>query len=260
MKTDLTNDGQERVAVVTGAAMGIGRATVLALAAKGCRVIATDIDSEGLQRLEEDSRELSGSVRIKSVNVSDWVQMMELAKDVAAQEGIPNYVVANAGINPPAPSTAEIDEELWDRIMDVNLKGVFACNRAFLPGMAKLGRGAVVNLASVSGLIGWGGTSAYSASKGGVIALTRFLAAEYAQRGVRVNCVCPGSVRTPMVLNNLSRYEDSNERLARTAELHPLGRVGEAAEIASAILFLLSDQASFVTGAELTVDGGLTAV
>ena len=257
---DSTIDGPIQLAVVTGAAMGIGRATTLALASQGCRVVATDIDTNGLRALQNDAKEMAGSVLIRSVDVSSWIQVQELGDYVMTQEGVPNYVVANAGINPPAPSTEDIVEEFWDHVLDVNLKGIFTCNRAFLPGMAEAGRGAIVNLASVSGLIGWGGTSAYSASKGGVIALTRFLAAEYAARGVRVNCVCPGSVQTPMVLNNLKRYEDAEERLARTAALHPLGRVGEAEEIASSILFLLSEQASFITGAALTVDGGLTAI
>lgn len=251
---------KDRLAVVTGAASGIGRATTLALAAEGCSVVAADIDADGLQQLESELRESTGAVRIKAVDIASWAQVLALADDVLSQHGTPDYLVANAGINPHVASTKDIDEAFWDHVMDVNLKGLFACNRAFLPAMAEAGRGAVVNLASVSGLIGWGGTSAYSASKGGVIALTRFLAAEYAPSGVRVNCVCPGSVRTPMVINNMQRFADAAERLERTAALHPLGRVAEAHEIADTILFLLSDQASFITGTALTVDGGLTIV
>jgi NAD(P)-dependent dehydrogenase (short-subunit alcohol dehydrogenase family) len=192
--------------------------------------------------------------------VAGWHQVEEFTANVIQSHGTPRYLVANAGINPIAGSSAEIDEAFWDAVLGVNLKGVFACCRGFLPGMASARRGSVVNLASVSGLIGWGGSSAYCASKGGVIALTKYLAAEYAGSGIRVNCVCPGSVRTPMVLNNLRRFDDAAERLSRTAQLHPLGRVAEAEEIAAAILFLLSDQAAFITGTELKVDGGLTAI
>lgn len=199
-----------------------------------------------------------GEVTIEALDVSDWGQVESLASHVLAKFGAPDYLVANAGINPPAPSTAEIGEELWDRIIGVNLKGIFATNRAFLPAMVEAGHGSAVNLASVSGLIGWGGTSAYSASKGGVIALTKYLAMEFAPH-VRVNCVCPGSVRTPMVLNNLRRFENPEERLAQTAATHLLQRVAAPREVADSILYLLSDQASFVTGTALTVDGGLTA-
>lgn len=249
-----------RLAIVTGAASGIGRATTLALARSGCRVIATDITDVGLRALLDENDSSGDAIVTRMLDVTDWSAVMAFADETVRDFGTPTYLVANAGINPPSPSTADIDEAFWDQVMNVNLKGLFACNRAFLPSMVTAGRGAIVNLASVSGLIGWGGTSVYSASKGGVIALTRALAAEYADRGIRVNCVCPGSVRTPMVLNNLSRLPDPESRLRRTAELHPLKRVGEPVEIADAILYLLSDRASFVTGTALTVDGGLTAI
>ena len=249
-----------RWAVVTGAASGIGRATVLALVERGARVVATDIDEAGLAALTTGRSDEPDQIVTRVLDVADWDSVMWVADEVVTTWGPPFYLVANAGINPIAPSTGDIDETLWDRVINVNLKGVFAVNRAFLPLMADAGGGSVVNLASVSGLIGWGGTSVYSASKGGVIALTRFLAAEYASRGVRVNCVCPGSVRTPMVLNNLRGVTDPEAQLARTATLHPLGRVSEPEDIADGILYLLSEQASFVTGTALTIDGGLTAI
>ena len=249
-----------RVAVVTGASSGIGNAVTKALSAAGCSVVATDIDTDKLAFLASDWRAPHGKISIYGLDVANWQQVEDVTTDIIADHGVPDYVIANAGINPQASSTKEIDEAFWDRVIDVNLKGIFACCRAFLPAMANAGRGSVVNLASVSGLIGWGGTSVYSASKGGVIALTRYLAAEYAPSNVRVNCVCPGSIRTPMVLNNLRNFDDADERLARAAKLHPLNRIGEASEVADAILFLLSDRASFITGTALTIDGGLTAV
>jgi NAD(P)-dependent dehydrogenase (short-subunit alcohol dehydrogenase family) len=253
----LAPPAERRLAVVTGAASGIGRATTLLLLDRGCRVIAADIDVAGLSSL----RELGPNVDDAQVDVADWKAVQTFGLDVLERNGVPDYLVCAAGINPLADSSAAIDESLWSRVVDVNLKGMFAVCRAFVPAMAERGHGSVVNLASVSGLIGWGGTSVYDATKGGAIALTRALATEYARRGVRVNCVCPGSIRTPMVLNNLiASGSDLQARMAQSAALHPLGRIGEAAEVAEAIVYLLSDAASFVTGVALPVDGGLTAI
>ena len=256
-----TTEWAGRLAVVTGAASGIGAAAAGALAARGCRVVAVDVDLPGLDRLRAAVPAGAGEVTSLQVDVADWPAVAAVGREIVDGYGAPYYLVPNAGINPRVPSSGDVDEEFWDRVMGVNLKGVFATCRAFIPAMAGAGRGAVVNLGSVSGLIGWGGSSVYSASKGGVIALTRALATEYAGRGVRVNCVCPGSVRTPMVLNNLTLAgRDVAEGLAASGRQHPLGRVAEADEIADAILFLLSDQAAFMTGSALVVDGGLTAV
>lgn len=248
-----------RLAVVTGAASGIGRATTLALVQRGCRIVALDIDRQKLDQLVGAGASLPGALSAEILDVTNWRQVETVAQRVRRDLGVPDYLVANAGINPPSSGTAAIDEDFWDQVIDVNLKGIFATNRAFLPAMAAAGRGSVVNLASVSGVIGWGGTSAYSASKGGVIALTKYLAKEFAPH-VRVNCVCPGSVRTPMVLNNLQRFAQPEARLAESAALHLLQRIAEPEEIADSILYLLSEQSSFVTGTALTVDGGLTAV
>jgi NAD(P)-dependent dehydrogenase (short-subunit alcohol dehydrogenase family) len=246
-----------RLAVVTGAASGIGRETTRLLLERGCRVVAADVDRARLGELAQ----FSPAVRGVTVDVADWSAVEAFGVDVLASDGVPDYVVCAAGINPLAASSAAIDDSFWTRVVDVNLKGMFAVCRAFIPAMAERGKGSVVNLASVSGLIGWGGTSVYDATKGGAIALTRALATEYAGGGVRVNCVCPGSIRTPMVLNNLAASGgDVQAKLQHTAALHPLGRIGEAAEVADAIVYLLSDAASFVTGAALPVDGGLTAI
>lgn len=252
-----TAPGVERLAVVTGAASGIGRETARLLARHGCRVVAADVDASGLQSLVEES---GPAVRACTLDVADWHAVARFGAAVLERDGVPDYLVCAAGINPLAESTGAVDEAFWDRVTNVNSKGMFAVCRALAPAMAARGRGSVVNLASVSGLIGWGGSSVYNASKGAAIALTKALAIEYAPSGVRVNCVCPGSIRTPMVLNNLATMGDVEQRLARTAALHPLGRIGEAQEVAAAIHYLLSDAASFVTGAALPIDGGLTAV
>ena len=246
----------QAIAVVTGAASGIGRATAELLAREGHTVMAVDIDAAGLESL---GRDFPATVRPAVVNVADWANVERFADGVLSAVGTPRFLVCAAGINPSAATTGDIDEALWDRVVDVNLKGMFALCRAFLPAMAARRDGSVVNLASVSGLVGWGGSSVYCATKGAAIALTRALATEYAPHGIRVNCVCPGSIRTPMVLNNLAAFPDAAERLARTAAQHPLGRVGEAEEVAQTIRYLLSDAASFVTGVALPIDGGLTA-
>jgi len=169
-------------------------------------------------------------------------------------------LVNNAGINPSTPSTAEIDDDFYDRVMGVNAKGVLLCAQAAMEMLAASSQGAIVNLGSVSGMIGWGGSSVYSASKGAVMALTRFLAIEYAPRKIRVNAVCPGSIRTPMVEQNLALLPDPAEALQKAAALHPIGRVGAPEEVADAIFFLGSPQSSFITGSCLVIDGGLTAI
>lgn len=252
-----TESSNGRLTVVTGAASGIGRETTRLLVKQGCQVIAADVDGAGVHALDE---ELGAAVRAVECDVANWNAVERFGQDVFARDGVPDYLVCAAGINPLVSSSGAVDEPFWNRVVDVNLKGMFAVCRAFIPAMAERGSGSVVLLASVSGLIGWGGSSVYNATKGAAIALTRALASEYAGAGVRVNCVCPGSIRTPMVLNNLAALGDVEQRLARTAALHPLGRVGEPAEVAEAILYLLSDAASFITGVALPIDGGLTAV
>ena len=251
-------DEERRLAVVTGAASGIGRETARLLAGQGCRVVAADIDEDGLRGL---AAELGEGLRAAPLDVADWDAVARFGREIIAGEGVPDFLVCAAGINPPVSSSGAVDEPYWDRVVGVNLKGMFAACRAFLPAMAERRRGSIVNVASVSGLIGWGGSSVYGATKGAAIALTRSLAAEYAAAGVRMNCVCPGSIRTPMVLNNIAaRGDDEAASLARTAALHPLRRVGEATEVAAGILYLLGDAASFVTGVALPIDGGLTAI
>ncbi|MDP9356648.1 MAG: SDR family oxidoreductase [Chloroflexota bacterium] len=246
----------DRVVAITGAGSGIGRAAAMAFAGLGARVALVDIDSTGLAETEAG---LTGTDHLAvPCDVSDVGSIADAFGRIAERFDRLDVLVNNAGINPPAPGSLEIDEALYDRIMDVNAKGIFFCAQAAVKVMGA-GGGAIVNLASVSGMVGWGGTSVYSASKGAVIALTKFLAIEFAPRGIRVNAICPGSIRTPMVESNLRRLPDPEQAWEETAEIHPLGRVGTPQEVADAIVFLASPRSSFVTGTCLVVDGGLTA-
>ncbi len=246
----------DRVVAITGAGSGIGRAAAMAFAGLGARVALVDIDSTGLAETEAG---LTGTDHLAvPCDVSDVGSIADAFGRIAERFDRLDVLVNNAGINPPAPGSLEIDEAFYDRIMDVNAKGIFFCAQAAVKVMGA-GGGAIVNLASVSGMVGWGGTSVYSASKGAVIALTKFLAIEFAPRGIRVNAICPGSIRTPMVESNLRRLPDPEQAWEETAEIHPLGRVGTPQEVADAIVFLASPRSSFVTGTCLVVDGGLTA-
>lgn len=247
----------ERCAVITGAGSGIGRATAILLASRGIRVGLLDTSTEGmdgtLALLDGDGH------RVIRCDVSSPEEVATAFREVQASIGPPDILVNNAGINPPVASSLEVTEHLYDRVMGVNTKGMFFVAQAAMRSMIPLRRGSIVNLASVSGLIGWGGSSVYCASKGAVIALTRALATELAPHGIRVNAVAPGSVRTPMVEDNLRRLDDPAAAWRQTAELHPLGRAADASEIAEAICYLASPASSFVTGSVLTIDGGLTA-
>jgi NAD(P)-dependent dehydrogenase (short-subunit alcohol dehydrogenase family) len=246
-----------RRVVVTGAASGIGLATARALAEQGARLALLDLDGD---RLSHVAASLNGDGHLAlPVDVAKVTAIGTAFRRIGdAFDGI-DVLVNNAGINPPAESSTTIDETFYDRVMDVNVKGLFFCAQAAIAPMTANGGGTIVNLASVSGMIGWGGTSVYSASKGAVIALTKFLAVELAPHGIRVNAVCPGSIRTPMVEQVIGRLPDPARAWQETATLHPLGRAGTAEGVADAILYLASAQSSFVTGTCLVIDGGLTA-
>lgn len=249
---------ETRRVVITGAASGIGRATAHAFARDGALVALLDNASE---RLESVQAELPGNGHLAiETDVASPAAVARAFAQIREKFGHLDVLVNNAGINPTAPSSVEIDEALYDRVMDVNVKGLFFCTQAAMPLLRDAAGAAIVNMASVSGMIGWGGTSVYSASKGAVIGLTRFHAAELAPRGIRVNAVCPGSIRTPMVEAVFANVPDADAAWASTAALHPLGRVGTADEVADAIMYLASAKSSFVTGTCLVIDGGLTAI
>lgn len=247
-----------QIVVVTGAGSGIGRATAIAVSKQGATVALIDRSEEGLAETKGMLADGAGH----SAYLCDVASVEEVVTTFGAigeRYGAVDVLVNNAGINPIAASSLDVDEAFYDLVMDVNAKGMFFCAREATRAMIPRKQGAIVNLGSVSGMIGWGGSSVYSASKGAVIALTKALAMELAPNSIRVNAVCPGSVRTPMVENNLSRLPDVDAAWESTASLHPLGRVGTPEDIAEAILYLASPRSSFVTGTCLVIDGGLIA-
>lgn len=236
-----------RTVVVTGAGSGIGYAAAELFRAEGARVLAVDLAQDGPAGTE--------SLRA-DVAVEDDVR--DVVAHALATTGRLDVLCNNAGIGSTSDAaTCSADE--WDRVFAVNARGVFLGTKHALPAMLAAGRGAIVNTASVAGLVGLRDRAAYCASKGAVIAFTRQVAVQYAGTGVRCNCVCPGTVDSPWVERLLAQAPDPAERRRELVARQPVGRLGEPDEIARAIAYLASDDADFVTGSALVVDGGLTA-
>jgi NAD(P)-dependent dehydrogenase (short-subunit alcohol dehydrogenase family) len=245
-----------KVVLVTGGGSGIGRATALKLAQEGAKVMIADYVQEGGERTLQMIKDSggSGSFILTDVSVAKQVEAM-VAKTVETY-GRLDCAFNNAGIAGGGGSTVECSEESFDRTIAINLKGVWLCMKYEIPQMLKQGGGSIVNTASALGLVAIAGAPAYNASKHGVVGLTRTAALEYAAKNIRVNCVCPGVIRTPMV----ERVIDSGgftEQEVIAAE--PVGRMGKPEEIAQGVVWLLSDAASFVTGHPMAIDGGWVA-
>ncbi len=249
---------QDKVAIVTGAASGIGRSTVILFAREGARLVLNDIDTHGLESLT--SQMPADGVRMAVGNVADEMTARRLAQEAVSAFGRIDILVNNAGIH-FAKDITELTVEEWDRLMDINLKSMFLCCKHVIPHMLKQRRGAIVNLASISAFIGQemsgASTFAYNVTKAGALQLTRSLATRYASDGIRVNCVCPGNVETNIVKR--SSPAEVAEFWREAARFEPVGRNAQPEEIANAILFLASDESSFVTGSPLIVDGGYLA-
>ena len=258
MSTEREFEG--RVAIVTGGATGIGRAAAERLGAGGAAVVIGDV-GEGLAQTESRLRQAGLQLHARRTDVRSSADLQALARFAAEACGGVDILVCSAGIQRYG-TVVDTPEELWDEVLAVNLKGQYLAARHAIPLMRARGGGAIVNVASVQGLATQPKVAAYTASKGGVLALTRAMAIDHAAERIRVNAVCPGSVDTPMLrwAADLFRGDQSQESLlAEWGRSHPLGRVGKAEEVAELIAFLASDRASFITGAQVVVDGGLLA-
>ncbi len=247
---------RDKVAVVTGAKSGIGFATALRFCAEGAKVIAADLRDA---RQEIDSIAANGGHAVfVQTDVSSESAAYELIGQTVAKYGRIDVLVNNAGIE-LAKKVTDTTEEEWDRLMGVNLKGVFLCSKAAVIEMRQTGGGVIVNIASELGLVGGSEIAAYCASKGGVIQLTKAMAIDHAADNIRINCVCPGPINTPLLDRIIAGSAEPKKEKQITEKKTLMKRLGEPAEIANVILFLASDESSYMTGSSVVADGGLTA-
>jgi len=248
---------ENQVALVTGGGSGIGRATAVAFAREGAKVIASDMAGAAGEETVALIRAAGGEGRYVHADVRDAQQVAALVSGTVKTYGRLDVAFNNAGIEGSPASIAELSEENWDRVLRVNLTGVFLCMKYELEQMVKQGGGAIVNNASILGHVGFANAAGYTAAKHGVLGLTRCAAIEYSARGIRVNAVCPGFIATPM-LERAGLLSDPAAR-AGLEGLHAMKRLGQPEEVAEAVLFLASPKASFIVGHPLLVDGGYVA-
>ncbi|MDO8651739.1 MAG: SDR family oxidoreductase [Undibacterium sp.] len=253
--TDITF--KDKSVLVTGAASGIGRAASLAFARAGAKVTVADLDRAGGVETVAMIRQAGGVADFIQTNVCKAAEVEALIAQIVATHGRLDCAFNNAGIEIEHLPLADSDEESFDKIMNVNVKGIWLCMKHEIRQMLKQGGGTIVNTASVAGLVGAPLQPIYAASKHAVVGLTKTAAAEYGRAGIRINTVCPGIIRTPMLDQALLREPRREKTIVK---VHPIGRLGEAEEVSNAALWLCSDLSSFVTGHQLAVDGGLTAI
>ena len=241
--------------LVTGAGSGIGRATALAFGAEGARVLAVDVNEAPGESTAAQIRAAGGTAGFFRADVSKGADCAAMVERALALYGRLDVAFNNAGINIRVAPIAEVTEDEWQRIVAVNLSGVFLCMKHEIPAMKRGGGGAIINTASVGGVIGTAGVTAYCATKHGVVGLTKSAALDHVGDGIRINALCPGGTRTEMLAEWFKDPEVERRAVSQT----PIGRMADPAEMARAVLFLASDDASFMVGHALLVDGGLTA-
>jgi NAD(P)-dependent dehydrogenase (short-subunit alcohol dehydrogenase family) len=246
-----------KVALITGAGSGMGRAAAELFAREGARVVITDVDETAGAAAVDAVRAAGGEATFVPANVAEWADCQSMVAAAVDTYGGLHILYNNAGIFPGDDGgVLDTPQDTWRRVMAINLEGVWLGCRAGIPAMLASGGGAIVNVASFVALMGAATAQiAYTASKGGVLSMTREIAVEYARQGIRANALCPGPIETPLLQELLS---DPDRRARRMVHI-PMGRLGRAEELAKAALFLASDDASFMTGAALVVDGGITA-
>lgn len=247
-------DFNGKTAIVTGAASGIGAAIARDLARFGASVVLADMDEAGMSAIRDEITSSGGKAFVRKTDTGVAAEVLDMVDFAVAQTGGLHLLVNNAGIGGPAESVGDYPLDGWQKVIDVNLSGVFYGMRYAIPEMVKAGGGAIVNMASILGSVGFATACAYVAAKHGVVGLTKVGALEYAKAGVRVNAIGPGFIETPLLEKNLDAAA-----LDGIAGMHPVGRLGEAGEVSALACFLLSDQASFITGSYHLVDGGYTA-
>ena len=246
-----------KVALVTGAGSGIGRATAMTFASEGAAVVVADVNPEGGEETAGMVNGSGGEALFVETDVSKARDAEAMVAKAVEAYGRLDCAVNNAGIGTPVRARVhELPEDAWERVIDVNLKGVWLCMKYEISRMLSQGGGSIVNMASIAGLVGVSNSAAYTASKHGVVGLTKVAALEYAEQGIRVNAVCPGYIRTPALERSSVRDPDL---VAGAVDRHPIGRLGEPDEIAGAVVWLCSDAASFVIGQVMSVDGGYAA-
>ncbi|MCX8158811.1 MAG: glucose 1-dehydrogenase [Candidatus Pacearchaeota archaeon] len=247
-----------KVAIITGGTSGIGLATAILFAKEGAKVVVASRDSDAGKIAIEQIKANNGDGIFVKTDVSNEDDVKILVAEALRKYKKLDILFNNAGIELQKPVVETSGEEL-SKVLDINLKGVFYGCKYAIPYMIRNGGGSIINNASSAGLVGFPNLAAYSASKGGVIALTKQIAIDYAKSKIRVNCICPGAIETPMIERFISKSPEPEETRKSLNEMHPLGRIGKAEEVANAVLFLASDESSFITGHILVVDGGLTA-
>lgn len=253
------NDLTQRNIIVTGASGGIGRASVAAFAEAGARVIMLDRDIAGLNEIVEIVQANGGAAHAIPCDITDESAVKAAVEEVVSRFGVLHGAFNNAGIEQSHLPLHEISAEAWDRIIKVDLTGVFYCMKHQIRAMLDNGGGSIVNTASALGAVAIAAASDYVAAKHGVLGLTKAAAVDYGPHGIRINAILPGIIETPMILR-LSQEENFSNQFQALRERHPIGRFGKPEEVAAAALWLLSDAASFVTGTSMSVDGGYLAI
>lgn len=254
----MTKRLQDKACVVTGAGSGIGKASAERMAEEGAKVLCVDINAESVAKTAQGIKDSGGIADAVTADISDLSQVKGFIDGCVERYGSIDVLVNNAGVNLPCVFH-EASDDLIDRTLNVNVRGTMYASRAAIPHMLKQGKGAIVNISSVNGLVSEPYLTVYSASKGAVLMLTKGIALDYAKQNIRCNCICPGWVDTPINYAHADMIGGIEKVYASIDQFQPIGRPGEPREIANVVLFLASDESSLMTGSVVTADGGMTA-